>query len=144
MGSAGRTAPVPPPPARPVPPGEIRLDPAEQSHLVYLAKITGGACSGPQELSSPPRAIRPTVLEVLRRLEPDAAVITNRLGDILARTSGFDLVMAPTGLLDGDEPNLTRYVFTDPRARSTFPNWEQVADEQAFDLWLGPSVSSLE
>ena len=41
-------------------------------------------------------------------------------------------------------PNLTRYVFTDPRAKSTFPDWGHVADEQAFNLWLGPSVASSE
>ena len=27
-------------------------------------------------------------------------------------------------------------MFTDDRARSVFPDWEQVADERAYDLWL--------
>jgi transcriptional regulator with XRE-family HTH domain len=122
----------------------LSLGPGERRHLTYLAKISGGACSGPHELVPPSREVRPTVLETLRRLEPAAAVITNRLGDLLAFTSGFEFVMAATGLLDAGQPNLTRYVFTDPRARDTFPDWEQVADEQAFSLWLGPSVSSSE
>ena len=71
-------------------------------------------------------------------------MITNRLGDVLACTSSFAAVMKASGLLDGDDVNLTRYVFTDPRARSTFPDWGHVADEQAFNLWLGPSVASAE
>src|SRR5207302_7283747 len=37
-----------------------------------------------------------------------------------------------------------RYVFTDPRSRTTFPDWDQVADEQAFDLWLGPAIENVE
>ncbi len=122
----------------------LSLENAERRHLAYLAKISGGACSGPHEPAPPSREVRPTVLETLQRLEPEVAVITSRLGDLLARTSGFELVMVATGLLDPDEPNLTRYVFTDPRARDTFPDWEQVADEQAFNLWLGPSVSGSE
>jgi hypothetical protein len=71
-------------------------------------------------------------------------VVTNRLGDLLAWTSGYEAVAAGTGLLDADGPNLTRYVFTDPRARSLFPDWDEVADEQVFDLWLGPRAENAE
>jgi hypothetical protein len=36
------------------------------------------------------------------------------------------------------------YVFADPRARTFFADWDDVADEQAFDLWHGPSVDDYE
>lgn len=49
-----------------------------------------------------------------------------------------------SGLLDPEIPNLTRYVFADPRARTFFADWDEVADEQAFDLWLAPSVENSE
>jgi hypothetical protein len=89
--------------------------------------------------------VRPAVLETLRLLEPGLALVTNRLGDILARTGAYEAVLGGTGLLDADAvPNLTRYVFTDPRARGLFPDWEDIADEQAFDIRLGPSVESSE
>lgn len=52
--------------------------------------------------------------------------------------------MRGIGLLESGTPNLTRYVFTDSRARTFFPDWEQVADERAFDLWLGPSAETSE
>ncbi|GAA5179093.1 hypothetical protein GCM10023322_08030 [Rugosimonospora acidiphila] len=52
--------------------------------------------------------------------------------------------MRDTGLLDAEMPNVTRYVFTHPQARATFVNWHQVADEQVFNLWLGPSTESFE
>ncbi|WAL65441.1 helix-turn-helix transcriptional regulator [Amycolatopsis cynarae] len=122
----------------------LSLDPAERNHLRYLAKITGGECSAHTRPAPPLRQVRPSVLRTLRLLEPGIAVVTNRLGDVLARTSGFELVTGGTGLLDAENPNLTRYVFTDPRARTFFADWDEVADEQAFDLWLGPSIENSE
>ena len=64
--------------------------------------------------------------------------MTNRLGDVLAYTSGFDQLARPTGLLDAPSPNLTHFVFTDRRARNVFPDWEAIAEERAFDLRLAP------
>ncbi|MFG3302800.1 helix-turn-helix domain-containing protein [Micromonospora chersina] len=122
----------------------LSLDAGERHHLRYLAKITGGGCPGHRPPAPPNREVRPTVRETLRLLEPGVAFVTNRLGDVLAYTGGFELVMSGVGLLDADVPNLTRYVFTDPRARTHFPDWDQVADEQAFDLWLGPSAEASE
>jgi len=122
----------------------LSLNPAEREHLRYLAKITGGACAGHQQPEPPGRVVRPTVLQTLHLLEPAVAIVTNRLGDVLAHTSGFDLLVRESGLLDDDEPNLTRYLFTDPRARTLFLDWDQVADEQTFHLWLGPSVEAAE
>lgn len=122
----------------------LSLDAAERDHLRYLARITGGACAGHRRPTPPSRHVRPTVLAILQLLEPSAAFVTNRLGDVLAHTDGFELVMRGSGLLETQEPNLTRYVFTDPRARTFFADWNQVADEQAFDLWLGPSAGTSE
>ncbi|MBB2934689.1 DNA-binding XRE family transcriptional regulator [Amycolatopsis bartoniae] len=118
------------------------LDPAQRNHLRYLFKISRGGCVTHPQSGPPRRDVRPPVLRTLRLLEPGIAVVTNRVGDILARTSGFETVTSGTGLLDGDEPNLTRYVFTDPRAGEFFADWDDVADEQVFDLWLGSTLDS--
>lgn len=122
----------------------LSLDPSERNHLRYLAKITGGECSAHSRPAPPRRDVRPSVQETLRLLEPGIALVTNRLGDILARTSGYESVMDGSGLLDAAAPNLTHYVFTHPRARTFLADWGDVADEQAFDLWLGPSVENSE
>ncbi|MFD7186252.1 helix-turn-helix domain-containing protein [Streptomyces sp. NPDC059904] len=122
----------------------LSLDPSERNHLRYLTKITGGECSAHTRPAPPRRDVRPSVLETLRLLEPGIAMVTNRLGDILAHTSGYESVTSGTGLLDADPPNLTRYLFTDPRARTYFADWDDVADEQVFDLWLAPSVENSE
>ncbi len=120
------------------------LDAAEREHLRYLTKISGGLCVSHRDLAlaQPNRRVRASVLEMLRLLEPAAAYVTNRLGDVLSHTSGFELLMAESGVLEASQPNLTHYVFTDPRARDLLPDWDQVADELAFDLWLAPSVES--
>lgn len=122
----------------------LQLNAGERTHLRYLAKISGGACAGHTRPEPPTRAVRPAAQEMLRMLEPGVAMITNRLGDVLAHTSGFDALMRPAGLLEAEQPNLTRFLFTDPRARTSFPDWDQAADEQVFDLWLGPSAAASE
>jgi transcriptional regulator with XRE-family HTH domain len=122
----------------------LSLAASERTHLRYLAKITGDVCSAHFKPEPPRRQVRPSVMDTLRLLEPGIAIVTNRLGDVLAHTSAYASVTSGTGLLDADAPNVTRYVFTDPRARTFFPDWDDIADEQAFDLWLAPSVENLE
>jgi transcriptional regulator with XRE-family HTH domain len=115
----------------------LRLDAAEREHLRHLTKITGGTCVGAR--AQPGRDVRPGARRLLDGFEPGIAVISNRLGDLLACTSGFEAVARLAGLLDGDRPNLTWFVFTDPRARDVFPDWERVADEQVFALSCSPA-----
>ncbi|MFJ9697204.1 helix-turn-helix domain-containing protein [Kitasatospora sp. NPDC101183] len=122
----------------------LSLDPTEREHVRYLAKITGGTCPSHVRPAPPSREVRADVRATLRLLESGVAAVTNRLGDVLAHTDGYAAVLGAAGLLDHPAPNLTRYVFTDPRARDLFPDWDEVADEQAFDLWLGPSAESSE
>lgn len=50
--------------------------------------------------------------------------------EILAYTATYELLARPLGVLDGENPNLVRYLFADPRARKAFPDWERIADEQ--------------
>ncbi|MEV6897257.1 helix-turn-helix domain-containing protein [Amycolatopsis sp. NPDC051372] len=122
----------------------LSLAAVERTHLRYLTKITGGECTAHVRPEPVRRDVRAPVLQTLRLLEPGIAAVTNRLGDVLAHTSGFAAVTSGTGLLDAEAPNLTRYVFTDPRARAFFADWAEVADERAFDLWLGPAVENSE
>jgi DNA-binding XRE family transcriptional regulator len=119
----------------------FRLDAAEREHLRHAAKCSSGTCGA--AASSHRLDVRPAVRSLLAQLEPGVAFVTNRLGDVLAHTGGFDLLARPAGLLDSPSPSLTRFVFTDERARRVFPDWDQVADERAFHLSLGaPSQRS--
>lgn len=111
----------------------------QRLHLRYLSKSAGGdslLCP----TAAPARTVRPTLRALLDRLEPTPAVLLNRLSDILAHTTGYTRLMKPLGVLDGDPPNLTRYLFTDPRARTAFLDWDAVAAAHATALRLTASL----
>ncbi|WP_250033413.1 helix-turn-helix domain-containing protein [Paractinoplanes maris] len=116
--------------------GPLRLTAAERAHLYRLTKTSGTSCIGLAQ--DPVRTVRPGLRAVLDRLEPAPAMVVNQVGDVLAHTTGFGHLAGPIGLLDGDRPNLTRYVFADPRARDAYPDWAHVADEQVAALKDGP------
>ncbi|MGI5398887.1 helix-turn-helix domain-containing protein [Streptomyces sp. CA-135486] len=115
----------------------LRLTPSERIHLHRLTKAADGGftCMGG---ASPNRTVRPTVQALLERLEPTPAVLLNRLGELLAWTEAYDRLAGPVGLLDGTPPNLVRFVFTDDRARTAYPDWDRIADEQVAAIKQGP------
>jgi len=115
----------------------LRLSAGERAHLYDLTKAAdpGFNCRG---RGTPARAVRPTVRALLDRLEPTPAVLLNQLSDIVAHTAGYERLAGPVGLLDAAAPNHARFVFTDERARSAYPDWDQVADEQVAALKQGP------
>jgi transcriptional regulator with XRE-family HTH domain len=114
----------------------LGLTPAERIHLHRLAKGADGSftCMG----AAVSRDVRPTVRALLDGLEPLPAVLVNRVGELLAWTRGYELLTGPLGLLDDTPPNLVRFVLTDDRARTAYPDWERVADEQVAALKQGP------
>ncbi|GAA2906947.1 helix-turn-helix transcriptional regulator [Streptosporangium fragile] len=110
----------------------LNLSADERVHLHRLVKVvTGGVCQGG---GPPARTVRPTVRALLDRLEPAPALVVDRLSELLAFTAGYDRLAGPAGLLEARPPNLTRFVFTDARARAVFPDWERIADERAAEL----------
>ncbi|MFF1697368.1 helix-turn-helix domain-containing protein [Streptomyces sp. NPDC058257] len=116
----------------------LRLTVEERFHLRRLEKETSGDPCCPTA-SVPSRSVRPTVRALVDRLEPTPAVLFNRLGDILAYTTGYERIVRPFGLLDDERPNLIRFLFTDERARTAYPEWDAVADEQ-IALFRGQSM----
>jgi transcriptional regulator with XRE-family HTH domain len=111
----------------------LRLGPDDQMHLRKLVAVSQGAELCPEMLAAA-RIVRPTVRAVLEQLEPAPALVLNHLAEVLAWTTTYERVARPIGLLDADPPSLIRFTFTDPRARTAYPAWEQVADEQIANL----------
>ncbi|MEH1127879.1 helix-turn-helix domain-containing protein [Micromonospora sp. CPCC 206061] len=111
----------------------LHLTTSERVRMRVLAKAADGAFPC-HEVQPPAVTVRPTVRALLDRLEPTPAYVVNRLGDVLAFTTGYERLAGPLGLLDEDPPNLIRFAFTDERARSTYPEWELVADARAAAL----------
>lgn len=85
---------------------------------------------------APAQEVRAPVRALLDRLGPTPAVVLNMLGEVVAHTDGYARLAGPVGLLDGDRPSLPRFVFTDPRARTVYPDWDRVADQQVAGLLL--------
>lgn len=113
----------------------------QRLHLRHLAKLASGdALLCPSVAPTPAQDVRPTLRALLDRLEPAPAVLFNRLEDVLAHTTGYARMVEALGVLDGDRPNLPRYVFTDPRARAAFPAWETVAAGRATALRLAAAM----
>jgi transcriptional regulator with XRE-family HTH domain len=109
----------------------LLLTPDERTHLLFAAKAAAGDTFAPCLGNRPPsREVRPTVRAVLDRLEPAPALLCNHATDILAHTTTYELLARPLGILDGENPNLVRYLFADPRAKHAFPDWDQIADQQ--------------
>ncbi|MEJ3653485.1 helix-turn-helix domain-containing protein [Actinomycetes bacterium KLBMP 9759] len=107
----------------------LRLDGDEHVHLLRLVKTAGGrSCAAAAE--RPP--VRPTVRLLLDRLDPAPAVLIDMSGEVLACTGAFRKLAGPAGVLDA--ASIPRFVFTDPRARTTFPEWAAIADEWAARL----------
>ncbi|GAA0941056.1 helix-turn-helix domain-containing protein [Actinocorallia libanotica] len=109
----------------------LRLTTEERLYLRFAAKSAAGdsfmSCPGAHPPEEEPR---PSLLAILEGLEPAPALLHNRLGDVLARTPAFERLAGPLGLLDDPRPNLLRFVFTDPRAREAYPEWDEVAERR--------------
>jgi transcriptional regulator with XRE-family HTH domain len=105
----------------------LRLGPADLDRLRRFSILSSGKelCPAATPLS---RSVRPAVAALLERMEPTPAFVANRLTDVLAWTTGYAHLVEALGVLDDPAPNLLRYTFTDPRARSSHPDWEAVAD----------------
>ncbi len=72
----------------------LALTTAEREHVRYLARVSGDECTGHLGREPARRDVRPSVRETLRLLEPGVAVVTNRLGDLLAWTPAYEAVAA--------------------------------------------------
>jgi transcriptional regulator with XRE-family HTH domain len=110
----------------------LRLEEAERLHLGRLgtaAQRHPGLCPTVQT-----GALNPLTQAVLDSMDGTPAFVADSLADLVAWNVAFEQVVAATGLLDLDQPNLLRFTFLDERAATVFPDWEAVASEQVGHL----------
>lgn len=106
----------------------LQLDDDERIHFWSLAARTVGHELCPVGRTA--ATIAPGVYQILERLQPTAALVLSPATDVLAANDAWRTTVEPVGLLDArPTPNLARYTFGDPRARTAFPDWERVADD---------------
>jgi transcriptional regulator with XRE-family HTH domain len=111
----------------------LQLSGEERALLMKLGTIASSHEMCPS-LQPPDREVRPSVRLLVTRLEPAVAAVVDRTGDVLAHTRAWALLFEGLGVLDDPSPNLVRYLFSDPRARTAFPAWEVVADAMAAEV----------
>ena len=112
----------------------LRLGEEDLAHLRHLVAVNASGALCPATVA-PATAIRPTVQALLTRPRAGAGVRhqpPHRPAGVDARpTTGWP---DRSACLDGPRANLLRYTFTDERARTTYPDWDAIADEQVGNL----------
>lgn len=111
----------------------LRMSAEQRDLLRSLLKASTGGAGGCLAAPAQDTEVRPTIRSLLEQLDPAPAVVLTALNDLLAYTTGFQRLAEPLGMLT-EPANLLRYVFTDPRARNAFPEWDRVADAQVAQL----------
>jgi transcriptional regulator with XRE-family HTH domain len=111
----------------------LRLSDDERVHLKRLAALTRAPELCPQASAAPPEVV-PSVRALLDRLDPTPGFVIGAYFDLLAWNTAWGRLVAPLGLLDHPEPNIARFTFGDPRARTAYLDWTVTADEQASAL----------
>jgi transcriptional regulator with XRE-family HTH domain len=111
----------------------LRLDDGQRRQFARLAMVSQGAGLCP---ATPPlaRAVAPTVTALLKGLGATSAFVAGPANDVLAWNRSWEQLVRPLGMLDGALPNLARYVFLHPDARTVYPDWVAAADEQVSRL----------
>jgi transcriptional regulator with XRE-family HTH domain len=114
----------------------MRMDEDERRHLFHLGVKSGNEALCPAQVAMSSE-VPPTVAAVLDALDPTPAYVVGPSGDIVAWNAAWAAIATGLGLLDGTggpTPNLVRFVFSHPSARTVFPEWRVAADEQAARL----------
>ena len=104
----------------------LQLDPAEQVHLVDLARV-GKPSAAPRAHRAPPAAIAPQLQTVLDALVGIPALVRSPTLDLIA-TNPLARALYSVLYTDAREaPNVARFTFLDPRARQFWRDWDQAA-----------------
>jgi len=96
----------------------LRLEAPERAHLFTIAADDSRPVEDIELLA-------PEVADVPKLVEPNPAYVTGSSYDLLAWNDAAAELF--TGATDGPNPNLTRWIFTNPLARDVLPDWSSLA-----------------
>jgi hypothetical protein len=112
----------------------LRLDEAERTHLVALARESGAR--GTRRRSTTATTVRPAVQQLLDAMTDAPAWVRNGRHDIVAMNQLARALYSPV-LADPRRPtNTTRFVYLDPAAREFFVDYDRIANDAAAMLRL--------
>jgi transcriptional regulator with XRE-family HTH domain len=105
----------------------IQLDEAERAHLADLFRTANA--EGPPRRTATPQRVRPSVARIVDVMGPIPACVTNGRLDILYANDLAEALFSNVFRDPVGPPNLARYVFLDPRARTFYRDWERAATD---------------
>jgi len=104
----------------------LRLDEAERAHLSDLARAAGPTTARPRRRSL--QEVRPSVQRILDSMTAPAFAQNGRLDVLAANRLGCALYSEM--FADPARPtNLARFVFSNPRSRDFFGDWDRAAND---------------
>jgi len=104
----------------------LQLDEAERAHLFDLVRAANATSRPPRRPTQ--ERVRPTVQRVLDSITAPAYVRNGRLDLLGANTLGYALY-APVFEDTIGIPNMSRFIFLNPRASEFFHDWEIIAND---------------
>jgi transcriptional regulator with XRE-family HTH domain len=105
----------------------LQLDEAERAHLFDLARAAGPSTARPRRQS--PQKIRPSVQRLLEAMTGAPAFAQNGRLDVLA-TNRLGHALYSEMFADPARPtNVARFVFSNPRSRDFFSDWDRAAND---------------
>ena len=105
----------------------LQLDEAERAHLFDLVRAVN-ATSRPSRRRPTQERVRPTVQRILDSITAPAYIRNSRLDLLAANPLGYALY-APVFEDTIGIPNMSRFVFLNPRAGEFFHDWESIAND---------------
>jgi transcriptional regulator with XRE-family HTH domain len=99
----------------------LRLSPAERDHLYALAQ------RGTPPHKDAPETLTAGIAALVDRLDPDPAFVKGRRWDILAANRAARALFTDWLALPPGQRNELIWMFTDPKARETYVEWEKDA-----------------
>jgi transcriptional regulator with XRE-family HTH domain len=108
--------------------GALQLDDAERAHLLDLARATHPT-PAPVRRRPAKQRVRPEVQWILDAISGAAAFVGNERLDILAANQLGRALFSELYAAPARPVNTARFLFLDPRAEASYPQWDRVATE---------------
>ena len=105
----------------------LQLDEAERSHLFDLVRAVNR--SRPTRARPTHERVRPTVQHILDALVGVPAYVRNGRLDILSANRLGAALYSPVLEDTAGPPNMSRFIFLNPRAAEFFEDWDDVASD---------------
>jgi len=110
----------------------LRLDEAEQAHLVDLARAANGSPVAPRGRRTTD-AVRAPIQRMLDAMTDAPGWVRNDRFDLLAGNALGRALYSPVLAMPG-RVNTARFAFLDPAAKTFFRDWERTADDAVATL----------